>query len=221
MSDPTKASEWKIYSGQRAVPFTQGVGQHNYLVLVDPNGRAVSEIHGTAEGRDIFSAKLGLKDRLVEYHEDGTRMDPNPFGLGDEDRSNWVEVPSLKGRSALETWSRFKATADKYDEKFDYRFLPGGKALKFGSPEGQFYETMPSYNSNTAWRQILEENGYDWERYHPKEGLFEFSPGDGSPLPSLDQRRPGNARAPGRGPTRQGSRPNRAHGVSGPGDLLR
>ncbi len=220
MSDKLKKGEWKIYSGQRTVPSTLGVGQHNYLTLVDPNDRVLAEIHGTAE-RGMLGGKLGIIERPVEYDDKGNRKSPNPLGLGDEDRANWVEVPPIKGASALETWTRFKGTAAKYDQKFDYRFLPSGKPLKFGSAEGQFYETTPSFNSNSAWRQILEENGYDWEKYHPKEEFFEFSPGDGHRLPSLGEQRPRRSRPAASPSSLQRTRPNRAGRAFGPGDLLR
>lgn len=100
----------------------------------------------------------------------------------------------MKGTNALKTWNKFKETAGKYDMKFEYRATPSGKVTKrtprLGDTENQLYETMPTYNSNSAWRTILEENGYDWELYHPKEGTFEWSPGDGHRLPQIEDTTP-------------------------------
>ncbi len=224
MSDSGNAPKWRIFSAQRAVPFTSGAGQHNYLLLRGPDGRVQAEIHGTSSG-NMLSGKLEVAERTVKYDKNGHRINPNPLNLGDEDRTNWVEVPPLKGTNALRTWNKFKETARKYDMKFDYRFLPSGKIPRLGDTDGQFFETMPTYNSNSAWRTILEENGYDWKRYHPKEGTFSISPGDGHRLPPIE-----DAPLQGPGQTLKQTRPSRPQrdtiGGSGrrsvgPGDRLR
>ncbi|MEQ8652372.1 MAG: hypothetical protein RIC87_07910 [Kiloniellales bacterium] len=195
MSEARNAPKWRIYSAQRAVPRTSGVGQHNYLVLRGPDGKVYAEIHGTTSD-NLLSGKLVVREFRITFDNDGAPVNSNPLNLGDEDRKNWVEVPPLKGTNALKTWNKFKKTAEKYNSKYDYRFLPSGKTSRLGDTHGQFYETMPTYNSNSAWRTILEDNGYDWERYHPKEGTFSTSPGDGHRLPQLEDARPAAAGRP-------------------------
>ncbi|MEQ8653913.1 MAG: hypothetical protein RIC87_15725 [Kiloniellales bacterium] len=192
MPEQRNAPKWRIFSAQRSVPFTENAGKHNYLVLRGPDGKVYAEIHGTT--KSPIGGKLEIKEEKVEYFRNGPRTKPNPFNLGDEDRRNWVEVPPLKGTNALKIWNKLKETAKKYHMKFDYFLLPSGKIPKriprLGDTEGQFYETMPTYNSNSAWRAILEENGYDWELYHPREGTFEWSPGDEHRLPQIEDAAP-------------------------------
>ncbi|GAB5467744.1 MAG: hypothetical protein Kilf2KO_07740 [Rhodospirillales bacterium] len=72
MSEPKTQSGWTIYSGQRSVPYTLGVGQHNYLLLVDPQGRVGSEIHGTTD-EFLLGGTLQIRERPVVYKRDGTR----------------------------------------------------------------------------------------------------------------------------------------------------
>ncbi len=191
------------------MPGTVGVGQHNYLALVDGQGRVLTEIHGVARG-GFFSGRLGIKEYHAVYDSNGLRTGRLLFNLGEEDRSNWVEVPPLQGNTAQETWEKFSVVARRHDEKFQYSALPSRIPKQLGSSENQLYQTHPTYNSNSAWRALLEENGYDWKRYHPKEGSLQFSPGDGVPLPraGASDRQPLTSDRPLRWP-------------GGPGDLKR
>ncbi len=156
---PTDAGGgWRIYSGQRSVPYAAGMGQHNYLMLVDPNGIVRKEIHG-GPGKSVMSGPLAIAEYSIEYDPKGNRMQTIPYKLGEVDRSNWVEVPAKKGLSVGQTWQQFVATAKKYDRKYEYLFAPNGKLPALGNTDKAFYSSMPTYNSNSAWRTILEENG--------------------------------------------------------------
>ncbi len=227
---PVNATQpgWRIYSAQRSVPFTVGRGQHNYLVLVDPSGRVHAEIHGTSG--QPFGGKLRIEETKAQYDKQGTRTNANPDGLGDEDRSNWVEIPPIDGKTPRETWVAMKVIAAKYTEKYEYFFAPSDetpKTPRLGDTEGQLYETMPRYNSNSAWRTILEDLDYDYRDFHPKEGIFQVSPGDGHRLPPIKRtppRRPARDRSvtPQPGPRRDEPKQNQRRQRSlGPGDLLR
>ncbi|MEO1191275.1 MAG: hypothetical protein AAFY02_05930 [Pseudomonadota bacterium] len=177
MSDVQRRRGWKLVSGQKSVPKTFGVGKHNYIMLVDPRGRVREEIHGHPTDW-ILGGPMGVTVEEVTY-TDGVRDRLSVGGPGEEDRSTWVELPPIKGLTVEQTWKRLARTAAKYDRKYEYRVLPSGSPQRLGSTEQQFYESQPTYNSNSLWRTILEDNGYDFKLYHPKESLFSFSPGDG------------------------------------------
>ncbi len=188
MSEKPNNASWKIFSGQRSVPIISA-GKHNYLLLQDPSGKVQAEIHGTTTDSPI-SGKLAIEEIQATYDEKGRRTNANPYNLGDEDRTTWIEIPAKQGATVLETWEKLKMAGEQYNMRYDYRMLPSGKTPRLGDTRGQFYETMPTYNSNSAWRTILEDNGYDWERYHPKEGTFSISPGDGHRLPPINRTPP-------------------------------
>lgn len=230
MSEKTEIEGWRIYSAQRSVPFTLGTGQHNYLVLEDASGRVIAEIHGTS--KTPLGGKLIIEELSVDYDEKGERLNKNPYNLGNEDRTNWVEIPATKGKTHLETWQAMKMVGLKYTGKYDYLFAPTSntpRTPRLGDTEGQFFETMPTYNSNSAWRTILEEMQYDWEHYHPKEAAFEVSPGDSHRLPPIERTAPArpvrNKTEPfNSGPSRKQSRSDqrqRQRRPIGRGDLLR
>ena len=124
------------------------------------------------------------------------------LSMGPFDRSTWVEVPLIKGRTVSETWDAFKATAAKHDGVHDYQYNASDRDI------GKF-------NSNSAWRSLLEENGYDHRKFDPKGGGFK--PGVRKRLPQ--QRTPEPDDTEPTPPMQGGRRPGRTGNLSPqPGD---
>ncbi|RED44693.1 Hint domain-containing protein [Aestuariispira insulae] len=179
--------DWKIYGGQKDVPFTAGVGQHNYLILVDGAGTVRAEFHGYPK-HGVLMGGDNLMITEVFYDANGSYQSGVRLAMGPEDRSNWVEIPLNQGRNTEQTWNLFRGAAAKYSDKFDYQLTgPGHSRVHTHGRDEQPTFTKAQYNSNTAYRTLLDEAGYkDYDKVHPDEGFFESSPGDQDRLPELD-----------------------------------
>lgn len=157
---------WRIESRQNGVLWGGG---HNFLALIDPEGRVREEIHGWKNDKGRMSG-LRIKDGQIV---DGA---PHTQVLWDDIQANRlpeasVEV-SLGGRDVHEVWSRFLESRKRHHDTHRY------------DPSGQGYDPKTNerfYNSNSFWRSVLEENGFDWKMLEPR--TRKTTPGTGNPLP--------------------------------------
>lgn len=158
-SDYPATGQWSIYSVQKTLPYNLVVGSlldvvHSYIVIVDPNGNAIREMHGT------YSNSFHLNAEQNNYLEVQMWV-PDDY-MHDQTILNTTQV--MQGSEATIKGAFVDAYVDVSQTLLENDFLYAGF-----SAEG-------TYNSNSVWYTAMLSMGVE----HPEDYLGSYTNAPGS-----------------------------------------
>ncbi|MBT3360621.1 MAG: hypothetical protein HN403_13435 [Rhodospirillales bacterium] len=167
MTDKKTQDGWTIQSRQLGVA---GLGGHNYLALVDPQGVVRQEIHGWMTEDDKLSFTFIDRDDL----SDDMKEKINDVGKQPAVKGAEVNVP-LNGRSVWDMWAGALTSAMSHHKQAEYSW----NGARVSSVDGARF-----HNSNGFWSAVLGDIGVNWEDVEPDSWL-RTTPGKEYPLPEV------------------------------------
>ena len=155
--------QWAIYSMSKTLPTLHGTGSflgyvHNYLVLVDPNGNPVEEMHGYPEK----NFDLEHADRPGNYLRVGMYSPDTFFSPESIKQQSLVTIGSQSDIIAVFN-NAFNAVAAALNSKKD---LYSGVSV--------FTSASNVYNSNSVWYTAMLALGISNPALY--EGRYENTP---------------------------------------------